>query len=1131
MVRVTTAEAATDGTMYEDDFQKAHHVSLLGSLTGHEEPVTAMAWSPDDAWLASTSRDGGLNLWSRIQSGTTPRFRRNSDIDPNPALTSVAWSPDGEYLACGSQAGQLLIWETSGFRQVGHEDGARSAINCVAWGTGPGPRDRRLAFGEHGRVHFRNFRNWAKPDTESAYGHATRILTVAWSPDGSAVVTGTEDGTIGVWRPSQLTNELRILLTRNGIYAHGREHPVTALAFCPATGLLASGGQDGCVCLWDVDQHVCIDALEVEPSEEILDLAFAHGGALIVVQSLHRLRVLRHDPLKEIAVFYYPAQAMPVRSSIAMSPSSRLATIDPADRKTIKVWRVDFDALLKRAAMRSRVYRAAAVSLLGEPGSGRTNLALALTGGAFVREHTSHEFRVHRLTAANGATAHHDGEIREVALWDLPTRVDHALVHRVHAGDGAVALIVLSPIPGTLPTAARNIDRWAQMLRRWQTISRGQRHPCIAVIARADEFARECSPSELDTIASYLKVDRLMIVSAKAGTGIGALRDEIMRSIDWNAATSFPSPDALQVMVAFVQTLRERQRFLTSTRELYDLFVHLHPYVTGHVADEQTFRLGVQLLEVLGHVELFDKRDEVVLDPRYYHSYASAMIAGAERDHTGMGRLSMMQAERGRGDQFQLEEAERLADPKQEERLLALTINELVVCGVAQKVAVDGANHLVFPMSMTRIREAREPRPPRVAAFRFVGPTDDVFSALMVRLLGLKNYYCEPDLWKNEGLFTTASGGSCGIVLEPNEAGDEARLSVHCDQRVSPIERRQFVDMICEHIDTLGRIVGSEAVDGDAPAALPGPEATGTSAGVSSGPVEVFLCWKSSTRNRTTAENVRVIAAQLRDRDIQTAGDVVRETGLTPEEHRARLERSRVALVLMAGPLSTEQDVECRRLEDCGCRMIPVVLPNAPRQFTLPSSLLKWEPIDLRGRFLDTDQLVAAVSRAWTDGPVQMAARGHVFLSYCGADVDDAERLRHEIERAGHAVWWSRSDADLMAGQGWPEDIRDAIRSSYAFLWCLSHAALKRPKTWLYSELWEAIAMQQLMHPARIFIIPVRLSDCDMPDVRIDPMRTLATLHRFDYFERRGSIGGLVRVLDRARREAEGGLAPNIAPS
>lgn len=284
--------------MDHPEFHTTPHATLVGSLTGHRGLVTAMAWSPDGKWLASTSVDGVLNLWERIRSTTGPRFTRESDVAPVPTLTSVAWSPDGQFVACGSTAGRLAVWETSGYRRVSPDErGAKSAIHCVAWGAGPGPGDRRLAFGDEDHVvHFRNYRNWAKPDSERGVGHESSILALAWSPDGRAVVTGTRDGTIGVWTPSPRHNELRVLLTWRGIRAH--EDQVNTLAFCAKTGMLASGGRDGRVVLWDVVNEALVEELAVEEDEEVLDLEFGHNGEIIVVQTLDHLRFLRRDPLR-----------------------------------------------------------------------------------------------------------------------------------------------------------------------------------------------------------------------------------------------------------------------------------------------------------------------------------------------------------------------------------------------------------------------------------------------------------------------------------------------------------------------------------------------------------------------------------------------------------------------------------------------------------------------------------------------------------------------------------------------------------------------------------------------------------------------------------------------------------------
>ncbi len=127
-------------------------------------------------------------------------------------LTSLAWSPDGGFVACGSPTGPLEVWEAEGFTKAWDEDsGARSAIQCVAWGTGPTQADLPLVFaGDDHVVHFRNYRNAFTPDVERGIGHQSPVLAAARSLDGKAVVSGTLDETIGVRKPTELTNELSI---------------------------------------------------------------------------------------------------------------------------------------------------------------------------------------------------------------------------------------------------------------------------------------------------------------------------------------------------------------------------------------------------------------------------------------------------------------------------------------------------------------------------------------------------------------------------------------------------------------------------------------------------------------------------------------------------------------------------------------------------------------------------------------------------------------------------------------------------------------------------------------------------------------------------------------------------------
>src|SRR5262249_56650995 len=73
-------------------------------------------------------------------------------------------------------------------------------------------------------------------------GHAEVVASVAYSPDGSRVVSGDRAGEIKLWEAA----------TGRLIHTMATGNPVEAVAFHPdGTRLASAGGDDGAVILWD----------------------------------------------------------------------------------------------------------------------------------------------------------------------------------------------------------------------------------------------------------------------------------------------------------------------------------------------------------------------------------------------------------------------------------------------------------------------------------------------------------------------------------------------------------------------------------------------------------------------------------------------------------------------------------------------------------------------------------------------------------------------------------------------------------------------------------------------------------------------------------------------------------------
>jgi hypothetical protein len=134
----------------------------------------------------------------------------------------------------------------------------------------------------------------------------------------------------------------------------------------------------------------------------------------------------------------------------------------------------------------------------------------------------------------------------------------------------------------------------------------------------------------------------------------------------------------------------------------------------------------------------------------------------------------------------------------------------------------------------------------------------------------------------------------------------------------------------------------------------------------------------------------------------------------------------------------------------------------------------------------------------------------HVFLSYCHDNLDEVAELHKDLTRAREAVWW---DQDVLPGQDWDYEIQAAIKDSYAVLLCLSKEALSRTTSGLYTEALTAVATLRKYKPGSIFLIPVRLSDCEIPAIEIDDTRRLDRLEYIDLFPAAGRDAALKKLV------------------
>jgi hypothetical protein len=133
-----------------------------------------------------------------------------------------------------------------------------------------------------------------------------------------------------------------------------------------------------------------------------------------------------------------------------------------------------------------------------------------------------------------------------------------------------------------------------------------------------------------------------------------------------------------------------------------------------------------------------------------------------------------------------------------------------------------------------------------------------------------------------------------------------------------------------------------------------------------------------------------------------------------------------------------------------------------------------------------------------------------VFIAYCKEDEELARRLSEDLNLAGFSPWMDVRK--LLAGQNWPRAIEAAIENSDFFVACFSGQSVRK-KGGFQSEIRYALDCARQVPLDEIYIVPVRLDECDVP-------RTIQhELQYIDLFPDWDS--GMERLLTMLRREVE----------
>ena len=184
-------------------------------------------------------------------------------------IAEIKYSPDGTRLAVASGIG-VWIYETSTYQEIDLLTGHAALVKTVAFS----PDGNTIATGSRdGTIQLwdRTTDTYKKRLTE--YNLETN--TIAFSPDGKTLVTGSDDGNIRLWDAD--TVEPKITLT-------GHTDWVWSVKFSPDGNTVASGSADGTIRLWEMQtgKHKMTFP---EHMGSVLSIAFSPDGSTLAAGS------------------------------------------------------------------------------------------------------------------------------------------------------------------------------------------------------------------------------------------------------------------------------------------------------------------------------------------------------------------------------------------------------------------------------------------------------------------------------------------------------------------------------------------------------------------------------------------------------------------------------------------------------------------------------------------------------------------------------------------------------------------------------------------------------------------------------------------------------------------------------